>query len=106
MSEDLVHDPVDPDVDFERLKDATLGLAVIMVEAKTSPTQQTLVGLKQIQDIYDALSDGMLGYAWLRDEVVGADRGDSLLAKLEAGLADDEEAILKQLFGSPALNAD
>lgn len=102
----MSEESVDPDVDFERLKTACLGLAVILAEARLSPTKQTTVGHKQIECIYDAVSEAMLGYAWLRDEVIGAERGNSLLAELEAGLPEDEKAMLAQLFGKPALKAD
>lgn len=106
MEQDAAGETVDPDVDFERLKAASLGLAVILAEAARSATKQTLVGFSQIEGIYEALSDGMLGYAWLRDELVGAERGNSLMAELEAGLPEDEKRMLSQLFDAPALKAD
>lgn len=99
-------DSVDPDADFERLKSASLGLAVILAEAAGSPTRQALVGLSQIEAIYNAISDAMLGYAWLRDEVIGSERGNSLFAELEAGLSDDDQRHLRQMFTIPALRAD
>lgn len=99
-------DPVDPDVDFEKLKSASLALAVILAEAASSPDKQAVVGLAQIEGIYDAISDGMLGYAWLRDEVIGAARGSSLLADLEAGLSDDDQRLLTRMFSTPGLRAD
>ena len=104
--EQMVEETVDPDADFERLKTASLSLAVILAEAAQSPNKQTVVGLRQIEGIYDAISEAMLGFAWLRDEVVGAERGNSLLAQLESGLPDDEKAMLAQLFQTPALKAD
>ena len=104
--ERMAGETVDPDADFERLKAASLSLAVILAEATQSPSKQTSVGLCQIEGIYDAISEAMLGFAWLRDEVIGTERGNSLLAQLEAGLPDDEKAILAQLFQTPALKAD
>lgn len=99
-------DPVDPDVDFEKLRSASLALAVILAEAARSPDKQAVVGQAQIESIYDAISDGMLGYAWLRDEVIGAERGNSLLAELEAGLSDDDQRLLTRMFSTPGLRAD
>jgi hypothetical protein len=97
---------VDPDEDFERLWSATIGLAAIMAEAAHSPTRQAMVGFSQIEGIYIQLSEAMLGYAWLRDEVVGAHRGDSLLERLETGLTEKDKKVLTGLFGTPALKAD
>lgn len=62
--------------------------------------------MSQIEGIYEAISDAMLGYAWLRDEVVGAERGNSLLAELEKGLPPDEVMMLAQLLEAPAFKAD
>ena len=106
MEQSIADEPVDPDVDFERLKAASLSLAVILVEAAQSPNGQAVVGFSQIKGIHEALSDAMLGYAWLRDEVVGAERGDSLMAQLEEGLSQDDEKMLTHLFTAPALKAD
>lgn len=106
MEQNTAEEPIDPDVDFERLKAASLSLAVIMTEAAQSPTKQTIVGLSQIQGIYEALSDVMLGYAWLRDEVVGSERGDSLMAQLEEGLSQNDRMMMDHLFKAQALKAD
>ena len=106
MEQGVVEDTVDPDIDFERLKAASLSLAVILAEAARSPTKQTVVGFSQVEGIYNAISEAMLGFAWLRDEVVGVERGDSLMAQLEQGLQEDEKKMLMQLFKTPALKAD
>jgi hypothetical protein len=97
---------VDPDIDFDRLKAASLSLAIILAEAAQSPTKQTVVGCSQIQGVYDAVSEAMLGYAWLRDELIGAERGNSLLAQLAQGLSENEKAMLTHLLVMPAFKAD
>lgn len=106
MPSDTDEEPVYPDLDFERLKSASLGLAVILAETARSSTGQTVVGRAQIESLYDAISDAMLGYAWLRDEVIGEERGDSLLAQLEAGFPDDERQALATLLFEPGVKAD